>query len=283
MKWHLIIIVALMAALIPGCGGGGSDVVSDDLDESESPLIDGPAADVESPDVSDDEGFQPPFPANTSFFRPPEVEKTVALPHSVVADELQHADVRVIGFSQIGDNEPQALVSIRGQLESVRAGDSFGGVTVVALETPNVTLQQENERWTISLFKQPVVNQRVAGSTSSRSVVRQSSRSTSVRRVFDARAASSVGDSAATRSSGRTGGSSTDPLWNGYSSNNLPPAPSSLPEESFTPAAELPEGLDLPEPPELPPNDVSVDQLPPGIDKLPGLPSFPGELNLDRS
>ena len=144
MKWHLIFIVALMAALIPGCGGGDSDidVVSDDVEESETPLIDGPAADVESPDASEDDEFHPPFPTNRSFFSPPEVQQTVALPNSVVADEFQHADVRVIGFSQIGDSEPQALVSIGGRLESVRAGDSFGGVTVVALETPNVTLNR---------------------------------------------------------------------------------------------------------------------------------------------
>jgi hypothetical protein len=277
MKWHLIIIVALMAALIPGCGGGDSDinVVSDDLEESESPLIDGPAGDVESPDVSEADGFQTPFPTNRSFFRPPEVEKTVALPHSVVAEQLQHADVRVIGFSQIGDGEPQALVSIRGHLESVRTGDSVNGVTVVALDAPNVTLQQRNERWTISLFKQPVVNRRVAGSTPSRSVARQSTRSAAVRRVFDAGAGSSAGDFAETQRSGGIGGSGNDTLLNGYSSNNLPPAPASLPEESFAPTAELPEELDLPEPPKLPAIDVSVDQLPPGIDELPGLPSFP--------
>lgn len=277
MKWHLIIIVALMAALIPGCGGGGSDVdvVSDDFEESESPLIDGPAADVESPDESDDEGFQPPFPANRSFFRPPRVEKIVALPHSSVADELQHADVRVIGFSQIGDGTPQALVSIGGHLESVRAGDSFSGVTVVALETPNVTLQQENERWTISLFKQPVVNQRVAGSTLGRSVGRTSVRGTSARRVSEAGVGKFSGGFSATRTSVGSGRSSSDSVRNSYLSNNLPPAPSSLPEESFAPTAELPEELDLPEPPELPANDGSADQLPPGIDELPGLPSFP--------
>ena len=276
MKWHLIFIVALMAALIPGCGGGDSDidVVSDDVEESETPLIDGPAADVESPDASEDDEFHPPFPTNRSFFSPPEVQQTVALPNSVVADEFQHADVRVIGFSQIGDSEPQALVSIGGHLESVRAGDSFGGVTVVALETPNVTLQQENERWTISLFKQPVVNQRVAGSIAGRS----SDRDAAVRRVLEAGVGNTAGDFSATRSSVGTGGSSSDTLRNDYSSNNLPPAPSSLPEESFAPTAELPEELDLPEPPELPANEESADRLPPGIDELPGLPSFPAAL-----
>lgn len=281
MKWHLIFIVALMAALIPGCGGGDSDidVVSDEVEESETPLIDGPAGDVESPDASEDDEFHPPFPTNRSFFSPPEVQQTVALPNSVVADELQHADVRVIGFSQIGDSEPQALVSIGGHLESVRAGDSFSGVTVVALETPNVTLQQENERWTISLFKQPVVNQRGAGSTADRSAGRSSYRDAAVRRVSEAGVGNAAGDFSAARSAVGTGGSSSNSLRNDYSSNNLPPAPSSLPEESFAPAAELPEQLDLPEPPELPANEESADRLPPGIDELPGMPSFPAELN----
>jgi hypothetical protein len=225
--------------------------------------------------VSEADEFQTPFPANRSFFRPPEVEKTVALPHSVVADEVQHADVRVIGFSQIGDGEPQALVSIRGHLESVRTGDSVNGVTVVALDAPNVTLQQGNERWTISLFKQPVVNQQVAGSTPSQSVARQSTRSAAVGRPSDAASRSSAGDFAVSHRSGGTGGRSTGTLLNDYSNNNLPPTPASLPEESFAPTAELPEELDLPEPPKLPAIDVSVDQLPPGIDELPGLPSFP--------
>lgn len=280
MKWHLIFIVALMAALIPGCGGGDSDidVVSDDVEESESPLIDGPAADVESPDASEDDKFRPPFPANKTFFSPPEVQQTVALPHSVVADELQHADVRVIGFSQIGDSEPQALVSIGGHLESVRAGDSFSGVTVVALETPNVTLQQANERWTISLFKQPVVNQRVAGSTAGRSVGRSSNQDAAVRRVSKAGGGNAAVEFSARRRSVGIGGSSNGTLRNDYAGSNLPPAPSSLPEESFAPTAELPEELDLPEPPELPTNEESLDLLPPGIDELPGLPSFPAAL-----
>lgn len=270
-----------MVALIPGCGGGDSDVnvAIGDLKESDSPLIDGPAADVESQDVSDDDEFRPPFPANRSFFRPREVEKMVALPHSVVADEFQHADVRVIGFSQIGDKEPQALVSIGGHLESVRAGDSFGGVMVVALETPNVTLQQENERWTISLFKQAVVNQRVARSTPSRLSGRTSVREAAVRRVSVAGVGSSSRDSSAMRSSVGFGRNSSDTMRDSYSNNNLPPAPSSLPEESFAPTAELPEELDLPEPPELPANDESANQLPPGIDGLPGPPSFPAALN----
>ena len=281
MKWHLMFIVALMAALVPGCGGGDSDidVVSDDVEGSESPLIDVPAADVESPDASEDDKFRPPFPANKSFFSPPEVEKTVALPHSVVVDQLQHADVRVIGFSQIGDSEPQALVSIDGHLESVQAGDSFGGVTVVALETPNVTLQQHNERWTISLFKQPVVNRNVAGSAPNRWSGRSSSRGAADRRVSQAGAGNSANDFPVTRSVVGTGGVGSDTMRNSYSSNTLPPEPSSLPEEFFAPTAELPEDLDLPEPPELPTNDRSVEQFPPGIDELPGLPSFPAALN----
>lgn len=281
MNWHLIVILALMAALVSGCGGGdaGIHLVSEDLEESQLPLIDGPTADVEFSDGTEADGFEPPFPTNRSFFSPPEVEQTVVLPHSVIADDVKHADVRVIGFSQIGDSEPQALVSIRGQLESVRAGDSFSGVTVVALKTPNVTLQQKNERWTISLFKQPFVNQRVTGSTSSRSVDRQSSRGAAVGQVFEAGAGRAGGDYSRSRSPGGNGARSSDTSRNGSWNNNLPPVPTSLPEESFAVSAELPEELDLPEPPELPVSDLSADQLPPGIDEIPALPSFPAALN----
>lgn len=274
MKWHWVLIVALMTSLIPGCGGGNSEgnAISDEVaDGSDSPLVDGPSADVESSLQSEADGFKPPFPANSSFFSPPEVEKAFALPNSVAAEVHNHANVRVIGFSQIGDSAPQALLSISGHLQSMRAGDSVNGVTVVALEAPNVTLQQRNERWTVALFDQPIVNQQ-AGSSSQRGlVVGQSSRSPSIGAFSDSNFRSSSGQFAESRSSrGTSGGRSLI----GISTNDLPPVPVSLPEESFAPMAELPDDLDLPEPPELPLGDLSVGLRLPGIDELPTPPSF---------
>lgn len=265
-------MVALVTTLVPGCGNesSGVDVVSDDVEEElDAPLDGDSSADADSSLLVEADGFRPPFPSNTLFFSPPEVEKAVALPGSVVVDELHHANVRVIGFSQIGDSAPRALLSVGGHLQSVKAGDSVGDVTVVALDAPDVTLQQRTERWTVTLFKQPVVNQDVSSSPQKRSVGRQSSRSPAVRRSSDFGTSSDelVGLTDL-RGVGR-GRSLT-----GSTTSNLPPVPASLPEELLAPIAELPDELELPEPPELPVGELSVEPRLPGIDEVPRLPSL---------
>jgi hypothetical protein len=166
MRWYWIFIVALMSTLVTGCGSGdtASDVTELDEDETSSQLVDGPAADVELSVVSEVEKFTPPFPMNSSFFSQPEVEKAVVTPNSFNVADGEHANVRVIGFTQIGDGETQALISIRGSLRSVRTGDSIDGVSVVAIDAPRLTLQQRNERWTVALFNQPLVNQYASAS-----------------------------------------------------------------------------------------------------------------------
>jgi hypothetical protein len=274
MKWHWILIVALVTTLVPGCGNesSGVDVVSDDVEEElDAPLVGDSSVDADSPLPAEADGFRPPFPSNTLFFSPPEVEKAVVLPGSVVVDELHHANVRVIGFSQIGDNAPRALLSVGGHLQSVKAGDSVGGVTVVALDAPDVTLQQRTERWTVTLFKQPVVNQDVSSSPQKRSVGRQSSRSPAVRRSSDSDfgiSSDELVELTDLRGVGR-GRSLT-----GSTTSNLPPVPASLPEELLAPIAELPDEFELPEPPELPVGELSVEPRLPGIDEVPRLPSL---------
>ena len=274
MKWHWILIVALMTTLVPGCenGSSGVDVVSEDVEEEpEALLVGDPSADADSPLLSEADGFRPPFPSNTLFFSPPEVEKAVALPGSVVVDELHHANVRVIGFSQIGDSDPRALLSVGGHLQSVKAGDSVSGVTFVALDAPNVTLQQRTERWTVALFKQPIVNQQFSSSPQKGSVGRQSPRSPAVRRSSDSDFGSSSGELAELTD---PRGASRGRSLTGSATNNLPPVPASLPEEWLAPIAQLPEELDLPELPELPVGELSVEPHLPGIDEVTRLPSF---------
>tara|TARA_R110002072_G_scaffold155657_2_gene306102 strand:- start:165537 stop:166439 length:903 start_codon:yes stop_codon:yes gene_type:complete len=274
MKWHWILIAALMTALVPGCGNGSSgvDVVSeDDEEEPETLLVDDSSADVDSLLLSESGGFRPPFPSNTSFFSPPEVEKAVALPDSASVAEIHHAHVRVIGFSQIKDRDPRALLSIGGHLQSVKEGDSVNGVTIVALDAPNVTLQQRTERWTVALFKQPIVNQQLSGLPQKRAVDRQSPRSSVARRSLE-QGFGSLTDELAELTSPR-GGSRSRSLT-GSAINDLPPVPASLPEESLATIAELPDEFDLPKPPELPVGELSLEPHLPGIDELPTLPSF---------
>ena len=147
----------------------------------------------------------------------------------------------------------------------------MSGVTVVALDAPNVTLQQRTERWTVALFKQPIVNQQFSSSPQKGSVGRQSPRSPAVRRSSDSYFGSSSGELAElTYPRGASRGLSLT----GSATNNLPPVPASLPEEWLAPIAQLPEELDLPELPELPVGELSVEPHLPGIDEVQRLPSF---------
>lgn len=277
MKWHLIFIVALMTTLVTGCGSGDtvSDVTDLDDDETASQLVDGPAADVSSPDVAEVEKFTPPFPGNSSFFSQPEIEKAVITPTSYDEADNQHANVRVIGFSQIGDGEPQALISIQGNLRTVRAGDSVDGVSVVALDAPNLTLQQRNERWTVALFKQPIVNQYASATSTARSRNAASGRTPAAGSAASQR--STVANDASFGMPGFFEEASKPfgvDVPSQISRSNLPPTPVSLPADTFATGPELPDGLDLPEPPTLPTTEnVGAPRIP-GIDEIPKLPSF---------
>jgi hypothetical protein len=277
MRWYWIFIVALMSTLVTGCGSGdtASDVTELDEDETSSQLVDGPAADVELSVVSEVEKFTPPFPMNSSFFSQPEVEKAVVTPNSFNVADGEHANVRVIGFTQIGDGETQALISIRGSLRSVRTGDSIDGVSVVAIDAPRLTLQQRNERWTVALFNQPLVNQYASASSTAGSRGPASGRSPLAGSSATERS-NVAGDAfEGTRSFLQgvyRGSSGATP--DQASRSNLPPTPVSLPTDAFATAIELPEGLDLPDLPELPTIENMEDQRLPGIDDIPSLPSF---------
>lgn len=277
MKWHLTFIVALMTTLVTGCGSGQtvSDVAELDGDETVSQPVDGPAADVKSPDVAEVEKFTPPFPGNSSFFSQPEVEKAVVTPDSYDEAGDHHANVRVIGFSQIGDGEPQALISIQGNLRTVRAGDSVDGVSVVALDAPKLTLQQRNERWTVALFRQPIVNQYAFATNTARSRNAASGRTPAAGSAASQRSTDvndvSFGMPRFFKAASKPFGGDVPSQ---ISRSKLPPTPVSLPADTFATGPELPDGLDLPEPPTLPTTEnVGATRLP-GIDDIPKLPSF---------
>lgn len=277
MKWHLIFIVALMMTLDTGCGSGDavSDITELDEDGTASQLADGPAADVESPDVVEVAGFTPPFPGNSSFFSQPEVEKAVVAPGSYHQADDQHATVRVIGFSRIGEGETQALISIQGNLRIVRAGDSVDGVSVVALDPPNLTLQQRSERWSVALFKQPIVNQYASATKTARPRNSTSGRlyatgSSATRRSAVANDAFSETRSSSEEASKRFNRNVPRQISRG----NLPPTPVSLHANIIATGPELPDGLDLPELPTLPAiKDVEATRVP-GINEIHNLPSF---------
>ena len=247
MKLHWVLICTLTIIALSGCGSGEIHLPSENAaaeSGSGSPVSDSPAASVESPEIPESEVFQPPFPTNGSFFSPPRLEKASA-PSNVLPGDGQQVKVRVIGFSQLGDNEPQALLEIDGSLAAVHSGDSVGGVRVIAVDSPNVTLQHRNDRWTVALFDQPLVHDQVSPLTQRQSAVGRRARP-----------------------------ASSELSRNEQVDGNLPPAPTSLPADNLPPTVSLPSDLDLPVPPELPELETPAGQSLPGLDAIPQLPSL---------
>ena len=177
----------------------------------------------------------------------------------------------MIGFSQLVDGEEQALVSIGGNLKTVRTGDTVSGVTVISLDAPNVTLQQRNERWTIALFNQPMVNGPVtfAGRNQAVSNMRQRR---PVNSTFLAEPTTPYEDFSGFEATNEAFGG-TDVRVDS-AGRNLPPLPDQVTVGEFPRPVSLPETLDLPEPPVLPGESASINQTPPGLDDLPRLPSL---------
>jgi|GEM_PF-5647063 len=112
--------------------------------------------------------WQPPFPDNVDFFAPPASDST----EQARSADRGRAEVRVIGFSQMSGDVPKALLEIAGRIEMAAIGDSISGLTVVSIEEPSVTLQWQNDRWSVALFDQPP---RRPGAAPTTSIARSSS------------------------------------------------------------------------------------------------------------
>lgn len=271
MRWHWFVIVVVITSLIPGCGTGDTVHLPDPADEElEHPAI-GDLTVSEGSTESEGHEFEPPFPANENFFTPPEIEAAPVTPDSPSADHAQHAHVRVIGFSQVGDSEPQALVAFGDRLETVGTGDSIDDVVVVAVDAPNVIFQQRNERWTVALFKQrhaSVDRLTAARALDSTNLERESSlagtgfsrtqsRRTDSRVPFENDSVSGTGRN---RSLSVTG-------------TGLPPVPEEVAAGDAVSDFLLPDDLDLPDLPLVPEMEISPDEPLPGIDSIPQLPA----------
>lgn len=271
MKWHWVVIVVLITSLIPGCDTGETVHLPDPVDEgSDHPAL-GDVTVNEGEAESGDDDFQPPFPANDNFFTPPGIEAAPVVADSSSAEHPPHAQVRVIGFSQVGESEPQALVALGDRLKTVGTGDSIDDVIIVAVDAPNVIFQQRNERWTVALFKQQRHSVDRLTVTRPRDSTRMDRHSTFAGTGFGrtqlGRADSRVpfgNDSARgtelNRSQAVTGA-------------GLPPVPEEdASGDSFSELL-LPDDLELPDLPLLPETEISPDDPLPGIDSIPQLPA----------
>lgn len=172
MRHRLRILIAAGLILSAGCSSTAPEPQArrDDSDSNATGLPDESQVAVTTADPLDESGesveaggkWQPPFPDNVDFFAPPDGD-------SVDPDQPGghgRAEVRVIGFSQMAGDVPKALLEIAGRIEMATVGDSISGLTVVAIDDPSVTLQSQNDRWSVALFDQPPRRSGAASTTS---------------------------------------------------------------------------------------------------------------------
>lgn len=271
MKWHWVVIVVLITSLIPGCSTGETIHLPDPVDkESDHPII-GDVTVSEGEAESEGHQFEPPFPANDNFFTPPGIEAAPVVADSSSAEHLPHAQIRVIGFSQVGENEPQALVALGDRLETVGTGDSIGDVIIVAVDAPNVIFQQRNERWTVALFKQ-----RRNGIDRLTVTRPPDSPRTKQQSTFAGTGFAGIQSTRADRRVQFGNGSARGAELNqsqAVTGAGLPPMPEEdASGDSFSDLL-LPDDLELPDLPLLPEAEISPDDPLPGIDSIPQLPA----------
>lgn len=87
--------------------------------------------------------FDPPYQDRVEIFLPPSRK------HSV-AKSTSNSEVQLRGFVRV--DRPKALLVVDGKLRALAAGEQFGGIEVIQIEQPLVTLQRGRVRWTEALY-----------------------------------------------------------------------------------------------------------------------------------
>lgn len=148
-----ILLATIVVVLIAGCSKEATAPEA----ATTSPSAASTASEIAAPEQKSGEPNQigaawtPPFPENNNFFSPPAIDALKTL--QPLADRKTQ-DVRVIGFSKLVDGPARVLLSIDGKIELAAAGDAINGIQVLEIAEPSVTLQQQNDRWSLALFDQ---------------------------------------------------------------------------------------------------------------------------------
>ena len=96
------------------------------------------------------QSFEPPYPNRVELFLQPRMTKRVLAKRP---GEISGSDVKLTGFVNV--DGLCALLSIDGKIAAVKQGEERGGVKVLEIAPPKITLQRGRVRWTESLFEGP--------------------------------------------------------------------------------------------------------------------------------
>jgi hypothetical protein len=92
------------------------------------------------------EVFQPPYPDRTELFIPPDLNHLTAAPSSMAGPS-----VAVRGFMNLDGQH--VVLEIDGAVYVLEEGKKQGGVQVVSIEPPRVTLERRGERWSVQMVR----------------------------------------------------------------------------------------------------------------------------------
>lgn len=115
-------------------------------------------------EMSDDDEWRPPFPEKVDFFSAPQLDSPTL--EATETEGASNSAVRVIGFVEVEGNQPAAILDVDGTPVVATLGQSIGGIEVVAVNDPDVTLQNNGERWSVNLFQQDLETRVIASAGS---------------------------------------------------------------------------------------------------------------------
>jgi hypothetical protein len=100
----------------------------------------------EAPAEEPAEPFQPPYPERTELFIPPDLTNVVRAPSTTAGPSIA-----VRGFMNLDGRH--VLLEIDGAVHVLGEGKQQGGVQVVSIAPPRVTLERRGERWTVQMMR----------------------------------------------------------------------------------------------------------------------------------
>tara|TARA_R110002049_G_scaffold27321_2_gene94124 strand:+ start:239252 stop:240046 length:795 start_codon:yes stop_codon:yes gene_type:complete len=172
-------LIGLLVVVVSGCGDETQQIQPNAISEASTvSATTGPASSRHQPASATDivtdvsiaaqkhsidrdrtkkNDFDAPLSADASFFAAPKIESTTK---QVVTIDQGHDPVRLIGF--VGDESTdagrKAILKIGEKMVTVRQGESLDGIDFVNIQGRSITMQRDRDRWTLSLFDQPLVN-----------------------------------------------------------------------------------------------------------------------------
>ena len=105
------------------------------------------------PALKQREKFHPPFAERTNVFTPPSSDQSVPINEGEESIAIAPVlDVSLKGFARVDDL--RAILMIEDTIAPLGLGQEKQGIRIISIEPPKVTLERDEQRWTLTLSNQ---------------------------------------------------------------------------------------------------------------------------------